>query len=272
MAQYPYNILEYKKPTNTIEDLIAQYQTAETEAREKQLGQVEKAREYLQQIVDIYGAEGAYGKGMEMVLESQKKQDVGKAAQTGISSGLYGIRNYGAEWESTVGTKARATLEDIRQERRAQALSGLAGFEAGVEYTPPDYGALMQAVAAGQQVPSGTYGAQETGYGGSTSGGTSGGVIPMSEFGTTQPWETPGAPSSYSSPATTTPGTSAYGASLAARQQPLTETAGAAYQSGVGWWQGKQYGMGDYIGTGQQRGRVIGFDKDGKPMTTPAPI
>jgi len=250
-----------------IQNLIAQYQQTETEQREKQLGQLEKARGYLQQIVDIYGAEGAYGKGMEMVLESQKKQDVGKAAQTGISSGLYGIRNYRAEWESTVGTKARATLEDIRQERRAQALSGLAGFEAGVEYESPDYGALMQAVAAGQQVP----------YKLSSRTGTSGGVtqhIPS--------WETPGAPSSYSSPATTTPatttpatttpGTSAYGASLAARQQPLTETAGAAYQPEVGWWQGKQYGMGDYIGTGQQRGRVIGFDKDGKPMTTPAPI
>jgi len=167
MALQPYTVTTFKQPKNTIQDLISQYQTAETEAREKQIGQTEKAREYLQQILDIYGAEGAYGKGMEMVLESQKRQDVGKAAQRGISSGLYGIRDYGGEWESNVGAKARATLEDVRLGRRAQALSGLAGFEAGVEYAPPDYSALMQAVSAGQQIPS-----EGMSYGGGYGGGS----------------------------------------------------------------------------------------------------
>lgn len=156
MALQPYTITTYKKPATTIQDLIAQTQAAETEARQKQLEQAELARTYLQQIVDIYGPEGAYGRGMELMLESQKRQDIGRAAQTGISRGLYGIRDYGAEWEATVGTKARATLEDIRLGRRAQALAGLAGFEAGIEYEQPDYATLMQAVAAGQQIPSGT--------------------------------------------------------------------------------------------------------------------
>jgi hypothetical protein len=137
----------------TLEELMASYQTAETEARQKQLSQADLVRKYLQQIVDIYSPEGAYLKGMEMQLARQKVTDVGAAAQRGISSGLYGIRPYEEEWESAVGGPARAKLEDIRLERSAQALSGLAQFEAGIEYTPPDYSALMEAAAAGYGTP-----------------------------------------------------------------------------------------------------------------------
>jgi len=140
---------------SALQSLIAQTQEAEIKAREQQIGQAEKARTYLQQILDIYSAGGAYGKGMEMVLGAQKRQDVSRAEQTDISSGLYGIRSRGAEWESTVGAKARATLEDVRLGRRAQALGGLAQFEAGIEYEQPDYSTLMEAIAAGAGMPSG---------------------------------------------------------------------------------------------------------------------
>lgn len=187
MASYGYTLTTYKQPTTSIESLIEQTKAAEIKARESQLKQADLARKYLQQIVDIYGPEGAYGAGMELVLGAQKREDVAKAAQRGISAGLYGIRDYGAEWESRVGTKARATLEDIRLERRAQALAGLAGFEAGIEYEPPDYSALMQAIAAGQQIPSGPVM--------TSAWGTPSGLPTMGEFGaeTAQPWEQPGA-------------------------------------------------------------------------------
>jgi len=151
---------------SALQSLIAQTQEAEIKAREQQIGQAEKARTYLQQILDIYSAGGAYGKGMEMVLGAQKRQDVSRAEQTDISSGLYGIRSRGAEWESTVGAKARATLEDVRLGRRAQALGGLAQFEAGIEYEQPDYSALMEAIAAGAGMPSGGMTGPETTGGG----------------------------------------------------------------------------------------------------------
>jgi len=197
-----------------LQSLMTQTQAAEIKAREQQIGQAEKARTYLQQILDIYSAGGAYGKGMEMVLGAQKRQDVSRAEQTDISSGLYGIRSRGAEWESTVGAKARATLEDVRLGRRAQALGGLAQFEAGIEYEQPDYSTLMEAIAAGAGMPSG---------GGITD------YKPMESLADAYPYGYPGGTTGAATETTGVTGGSAYGSALAAG-----ETAKSGIEMGAG--------------------------------------
>jgi len=223
-----------------LQSLMAQTQAAEIKAREQQIGQAEKARTYLQQILDIYSAGGAYGKGMEMVLGAQKRQDVSRAEQTDISSGLYGIRSRGAEWESTVGAKARATLEDVRLGRRAQALGGLAQFEAGIEYEQPDYGALMEAIAAGAGMPSG---------GGITD------YEPMESLADAYPYGYPGGTTGAATGTTGVTGGSAYGSALAAG-----ETAKYGIEMGAG--------MGPMFEGSSEPWQITVYDPQGNPVQT----
>lgn len=186
-----------------LDQLLKQYEQAETQIRTQQLQQVDRARTYLQKIVDIYSPGGAYGAGMEAVLAGQKVQDVSKASQKGISSGLYGIRNYGAEWEATVGTPARLRLEDIKLERQTGALGALAQFEAGVNYEAPDYSNLMSAMLAGSSGETMT-----TSAGGYSSGIPGSRASQMWEEGLgTQSWETPGSRTGVG----VTPGTATQG-------------------------------------------------------------
>jgi len=126
-------------------------QTAEDEARAKNIEQYEQLMEIAEKGITRYQPGGAFEKAGLAQIEAAKTTGVGAETQKLISSGLYGTEvGAGVErgWEADIGTRARLTLEDIMQ----QQLTGAERFKAGIverpEYTYPDYGVLMQAVQA----------------------------------------------------------------------------------------------------------------------------
>lgn len=137
------------------ETLLDLYKAAEEKSRLSNLSRMEQAKQIYSDIIERYQPGGAFGAGYESVLRGQKTRDVGSVAQRDISRGLYGIRPYEAEWESTVGAPARLKLEDIRMERLSQSQQGLASFITDIDEPYPDFGTLMQAYASQASAPSG---------------------------------------------------------------------------------------------------------------------
>jgi len=167
--------------------LYEMYQQQGEQVRLSQEQRKTAIEEIFDKVISMYSPGGAFGKGYEAQLAGQKVQDVGSAKQSAISSGLYGLRNYGQEWGATVGAPARLKLEDIKMERLSSAMMGKAGFLEGIQEPYPDYSTLMQATAAQgatqnktfSRTIGGTYGASSfpdqfsIGGGGSSGGGSS---------------------------------------------------------------------------------------------------
>lgn len=104
-------------------------------------------------IANMFAPGGSYGQSYIDQLNRRKVQDVSGAQQSDISSGLYGLRNRGNEWESSVGQPARRTLEDFLTEKYTGALGQKAGFLERIENPYPDYTLLAQAEAARASTP-----------------------------------------------------------------------------------------------------------------------
>lgn len=133
----------------TVNTLLNQYQKMADEARLSNLTRQKAIESIFDEIISRYGPGGGFGKGYEAELGKQKVRDVGAASQRDIGRGLYGIRPYEAEWESTTGAGARLKLEDIKMERLSSAQMGKAGFMERIEQPYPDYGPLASAYSAG---------------------------------------------------------------------------------------------------------------------------
>lgn len=114
------------------------------QARLANLKRKEQVESIFDEIIQRYGPGGSFGAGYEAQLGRQKVQDVGTAEQRDISSGLFGLRDRGGEWEATTGAESRLRLEDLRMERLSQAQTGKAGFLERIEEPYPDQGALGQ--------------------------------------------------------------------------------------------------------------------------------
>jgi len=180
--------------------LINQYYTAAQTAYAANLKRQQQAESIYDKIIAMYGEGGTYGAGYLKQLAGEKVQDVGKVSQAAIGKGLYGLRDYGAEWEATVGEPGRLKLEDIKMERLSSALTSKAGFLSSISEPYPDYGTLQQALTAAGSIPrGGIAGTTTTGGGAGTSlwgrdvlsmptGGTYAGAptTPESYYGPTQ--------------------------------------------------------------------------------------
>ena len=140
---------------NAIYQQTQQRESASIEANKQRLAQ---ATAIYDEIIARYRPGGSFGKGYLAQLETQKTQDVGKATQQQISSGLAGTTvtsGLGAAWEANVGQPARLKLEDIQMERLSGAQTQKAGLIERVETPGPDYGMLAQLAQAQGQGGSG---------------------------------------------------------------------------------------------------------------------
>jgi len=141
-----YTTTTYNPPKNTaIDKLIAQFAQAESRLRET-------IEPIYAETIKRYGPGGTFLTGALGRLERQKMRDIGRAMQTDISRGLFGVRDYGAAWEEAVGAGARAKLEDIAMQRLTQAQAGYAGY---LERSLPDLGLLAQLASTAASAPAG---------------------------------------------------------------------------------------------------------------------
>jgi len=133
-------------------DLLKQFEATAEKARLSNLERAEQIKAIHGEIIRRYEPGGPFEeKGLAM-LKKQKRRDVGAEMQQMISSGLYGTTTAAGaprRWEEAVGEPGRMRLEDIMMQRLSQAQLGMAGFMERIEEPYPDYGALMQATAAG---------------------------------------------------------------------------------------------------------------------------
>lgn len=149
-------------------------QLARLEEREA-TGKIGKGQQRtLEKLRGLVGEESTFGKSYLDLLEKQKVRDVSSAQQSDISRGLYGLRNRGQEWESSVGAGARLKLEDLLTERLSGALGAKASFLQSIEEPYPDYNALMQANQATASTPTRTINYGEPLSGGGGFGGRTG--------------------------------------------------------------------------------------------------
>lgn len=128
--------------------LVEDYQALIDNSREANERRKQQITSIFDETIARYRLGGSFGKGYEAAIGRQKVQDVGRATQTDISSGLSGLRDRGTEWESTVGAGARLKLEDLRMERLSSAQLGYASFLERIENPYPDLGSLQQAYEA----------------------------------------------------------------------------------------------------------------------------
>lgn len=125
-------------------------QTRQAEGKKLTKGQ----QRNLDEFQSIVGEGPTFGKSYLDILERTKVRDVSAAKQSDISRGLYGLRDRGAEWESSTGAGARLKLEDLLTERLSSALGAKASFLQSIEEPYPDYSGLMEANRAQAAVPS----------------------------------------------------------------------------------------------------------------------
>lgn len=226
-------------------DLIQSYYDAAQKAYANQLKRSKEVQSIYDRIIGMYGEGSTYGKAAEYQLELRKTRDVGATIQRDISRGLYGIRPYEAEWEQTVGTPERLTLEDIKSQRLASALAMKAGSLQDITEQYPDYSALQQALAAQASVP--------TTYGGGYE------PLPSGSGMMTAPAVTP---------STTTPSGGPYGISTAEPIQ-MGQGYGPAFEGGAE--KGEYTGGGGRPDTQEGAGTIPEKYKDyyGKEITDP---
>lgn len=128
--------------------LLELYSQQAEEARTGNIKRQKAVESIFDEIIKRYRPGGEFGKSYLQQLGAQKTRDVGAVSQSDISRGLFGIRPYGQEWESTVGAPSRLKLEDLMMERLSTAQLGKAEFLQKIEQPYPDYNSLMQTEAS----------------------------------------------------------------------------------------------------------------------------
>jgi hypothetical protein len=111
-------------------------------AREKEIRDM-----YSQILNQDYGAARAAG---ESVIARGERTSIGQGMQQLVSSGLFGTTTAAAlpSAAKRISTEQRLTLEDVLQQRTEATKKELASFIERIEQPYPDYGMLLQAIAA----------------------------------------------------------------------------------------------------------------------------
>lgn len=125
-------------------------------AKQANIDRYVEAKNLYEKNLQMYQPGGQFGAGYEAQLQSAKKEDVGKATQHAISTGMYGVESTGAlgqRWERQVGSQARLQLEDMRTGKLAGARQDLAGVIERRQDEYPDFRLIadlyQQAASAG---------------------------------------------------------------------------------------------------------------------------
>ena len=127
---------------------------AEAETREANKAREAEIRSIYSDMYNLYSPGGAMEKAGLQQIERAKVGSTTASMQRDISRGLYGIRPYEQEWESTVGASARLTLEDMLTKGRAAIMGQKASFVERIENEYPDLGAVERGYAAQSSMPS----------------------------------------------------------------------------------------------------------------------
>jgi len=136
------------------------------------------------EIINRYQPGGSFETKSLAELERLKKRSVreqfGQSEQQAISGGMFGVQRptragMGMKWEETVGAPARLSLEDVLMQRLSGAQQNKASFIEGIQDTGPSLSDIFSMAQAGQ-----SSGGQ---YSAPSSGGSSGGLPSMQEFG-----------------------------------------------------------------------------------------
>jgi len=141
---------KWNKGRQEQQDIMGQYEAAQTEAREATKARETEIRGLYDEIIGRYGPGGSFGAGYEAQLERQKTKEVAAGSQALVSSGLYGTTQaagLGKKFEEEVGAPARLKLEDIKAQAVSQAQKEKAGFIERIEDMYPDYAMMAQLMA-----------------------------------------------------------------------------------------------------------------------------
>ena len=125
-------------------------------AQEANLRRENEIRSLYDDIIAMYSPGGSFGAGTEAEIESQKRQYLGSATQSLISSGLYGstmTAGLPKKFEEEVGMPARAKLEDLRFQQLSNALGQKAGFVERIEDQYPSYGLMANLQQGASSAP-----------------------------------------------------------------------------------------------------------------------
>lgn len=131
--------------------LQADFTKRETAAREANLARETEIRGTYDELIGQ--GQGAFRTAGLADIERGKTQAIGAGTQQMVSSGMYGTTTAAsipvqAENQASL---SRLKLEDIIQQRQTQLKLGKAGFVERIEDPYPDYGLLVQAMAARAQ-------------------------------------------------------------------------------------------------------------------------
>lgn len=139
----------------TMEQAVKEAQQKEQAAKLENMKREDQITAIYDEIIRRYQPGGSFQQAGLAELEKQKKMDVGKSAQQMISGGLFNTEaaaGLGRQWEATVGSGARLSLEDLMMGRLSSAQMGKANFLNSIESQYPDTSALQNAeLAQGQQ-------------------------------------------------------------------------------------------------------------------------
>ena len=128
--------------------LYRDFQKREKDALEANLKRETEIRGTYDELINQ--GQGAFRTAGLADIERGKTQAVGAGTQQLISSGLYGTTTAAAlpvQAESQAA-RSRLKLEDIIQQRTNELKLGKAGFVERIDQPYPDYGLLVQAMAA----------------------------------------------------------------------------------------------------------------------------
>jgi hypothetical protein len=124
---------------------------ASTKANAENKKRETEIRAIYDQVINMYSAGGAYGKGMEAQLGRERTQTLASGGQSLISSGMYnttGLAGLSTQFAENVAAPTRAKLEDLRMDKLSSALGQKAGFVEGITNEQPDYKALATLLAS----------------------------------------------------------------------------------------------------------------------------
>ena len=131
--------------TATYQSLMDQAMADREAAKKANLERYQQAMDVYSQIESTYAPGGAMEKAGLAQIERTKKQDLAKAMQAAVSSGLGKTTRAafsGARWEAEVGQQARLNLESQLTQQRTQAMRDKAGLIERREDVGPDFNAI----------------------------------------------------------------------------------------------------------------------------------
>jgi len=130
--------------------LFADAQRREAAARAANLKREQEIRGYYGEMITKAEEGGAAKVAGLADIERTKTKAIGAGTQQMISSGLYGTTTAAAiPVQAEAGAQqSRLKLEDMLEQRVTEATKRLAGFVERIEEPYPDYGMLMEAMAA----------------------------------------------------------------------------------------------------------------------------